>query len=75
MKSPLLADLLPLPRECRFTGYGFRLGPKLRLWHTVAASESDRRAAAILANTVPTQPESARVWPPRRAMCIVMCCA
>jgi hypothetical protein len=52
MRSPLLAELLPLPRECRFTGDGLRLGPKLRLWHTVAANEPDHRAAALLADAL-----------------------
>ena len=52
MKSPLLADLLPVPRECRFTEASLRVTPKLRVWHTVAAGEADRRSARLLADAL-----------------------
>ena len=50
MRSPLLADILPTPRECRFGPGTYRLPSHGRVFHTTVANEADRRTANELAD-------------------------
>ena len=52
MKSPLLAELVPTPQQCRWAAGAFRMGRSVGLWQPVGASEADVRSARLLAGTL-----------------------
>jgi len=52
METPLLADVIPTPHECRFTAGAFPCRPGIRIHLPLGACESDVRAASLLADAL-----------------------
>lgn len=52
MPQPMLADILPTPREYRFARETLRLAPAMRIHHTAAACQADVRSARLAADAI-----------------------
>ncbi len=52
MKSPLLAEIIPTPRECQWSPGALRLSGSFRIHHPLGAAEADIRTARLLAGAL-----------------------